>query len=166
MRRAVPALLLLAILSCRSGTHDGLLRPRAAAAAEVPALPLATFTRKKLDARFFTEGAGVGDFNHDGTPDVAAGPFWFAGPSFEERHEIYPPKPFDPRGYSDNFFCWGHDLSGDGWDDILVYGFPGQDASWFENPRDSGGQWTRHKVMASVNNETPTWADIDGYGTP
>ena len=166
MRRAVPALLLLAILSCRSGTHDGLLRPRAAAAAEVPALPLATFTRKKLDARFFTEGAGVGDFNHDGTPDVAAGPFWFAGPSFEERHEIYPPKPFDPRGYSDNFFCWGHDLSGDGWDDILVYGFPGQDASWFENPRDSGGQWTRHKVLASVDNESPTWADIDGDGTP
>jgi hypothetical protein len=34
------------------------------------------------DERFFAEGAGVGDFNRDGVPDIVAGPFWFAGPAF------------------------------------------------------------------------------------
>lgn len=166
-RAAVPAILLFTILSCRQGAHDGLLRPSSAAAADVAAaMPLATFERKKLDDRFFAEGAGIGDFNHDGLPDVAAGPFWFAGPTFESRHEFLPPKPFDPRGYSDNFFSWGHDFNGDGWDDILVYGFPGQDASWFENPRGAEGHWKRHRVLASVDNESPTFADIDADGIP
>ena len=166
-RAAFPAILLLTILSCRQGTHDGLLHPSTAAAADVSATaPLVTFERRKLDGRFFAEGAGIGDFNHDGLPDVAAGPFWFAGPSFESRHEFLPPKPFDPRGYSDNFFSWGHDFNADGWDDILVYGFPGQDASWFENPQGAEGHWRRHRVLESVDNESPTFADIDADGIP
>ena len=166
-RAAFPAILLLTILSCRQGTHDGLLHPSTAAAADVSATaPLVTFERRKLDGRFFAEGAGIGDFNHDGLPDVAAGPFWFAGPSFESRHEFLPPKPFDPRGYSDNFFSWGHDFNADGWDDILVYGFPGQDASWFENPQGAEGHWKRHRVLESVDNESPTFADIDADGIP
>ena len=45
--------------------------------------PLVSFTKHRLDERFFAEGAGVGDFNNDGTPDVVAGPFWFAGPDFK-----------------------------------------------------------------------------------
>ena len=131
-------------------------------AADEATLPLVTHASQKLDGQFVAEGAGVGDFNKDGVPDIAAGPWWFAGPSFAERHEIYPPKPFDPRGYSDNFFCWGHDFNADGWDDVLVYGFPGQDASWFENPQGREGPWPRHRVLAQVDNESPTFADIDG----
>jgi hypothetical protein len=165
-RLAAIAILLLAILSCRRGTHDGLLRPAAADDAVGTLLPLVSYSTRKLDGRFFAEGAGVGDFNKDGIPDIAAGPWWFAGPTFETRYEIFPPKPFDPRGYSDNFFCWGHDFNGDGWDDILVYGFPGQDASWFENPQGKEGPWQRHRVLASVDNESPTFADIDGDGVP
>ncbi|MFM7250951.1 MAG: FG-GAP repeat domain-containing protein, partial [Planctomycetaceae bacterium] len=137
------------------------------ASADDPALlPLPSFTRHALDGRFFAEGAGVGDFNHDGVPDVAAGPFWFAGPDFQERHEFAPPKPFDPRGYSDNFFAWSHDFNSDGWDDILVYGFPGQDASGFENPRGAEGHWQRHRVLPQVDNESPAWTDLDGDGSP
>jgi len=139
---------------------------RPASADDSSLLPLPSFTRHALDGRFFAEGAGVGDFNHDGVPDVAAGPFWFAGPAFEERHEFAPPKPFDPRGYSDNFFAWSHDFNRDGWDDILVYGFPGQDASWFENPRGAEGHWQRHRVLPQVDNESPAWTDLDGDGSP
>jgi hypothetical protein len=165
-RLAGIALLLLAMLSCRRGAQDGLLRTAAGADAAATSLPLVTYAGQKLDGRFVAEGAGVGDFNKDGLPDIAAGPWWFAGPAFAERHEIYPPKPFDPRGYSDNFFSWSHDFNGDGWDDVLVYGFPGQDASWFENPQEADGHWKRHKVLAQVDNESPTFADIDGDGTP
>ena len=32
-----------------------------------------------------------------------AGPFWYEGPDYEDRHEFYPERPFDPRKYSDNF---------------------------------------------------------------
>ena len=31
-----------------------------------------------------------------------------------------------PKSYSDYFFALVHDFSGDGWDDVLVVGFPGQ----------------------------------------
>ena len=128
--------------------------------------PLVTFSKQRLDDRFFAEGAGVGDFNKDGVPDLVAGPFWFAGPTFSERHAFYEPKSFDPHRYSDNFFAWSHDFNGDGWHDILVYGFPGNDASWFENPRGQEGHWRRHVVLPQVDNESPTFADIDGDGKP
>lgn len=141
--------------------------------------PLVSFTKHRLDERFFAEGAGVGDFNNDGTPDVVAGPFWFAGPDFKERHEYYPPKPFDPHGYSDNFFAFSHDFNADGWDDILIYGFPGNAASWFENPGRAAVEpkaaaaeaaapaaWKRHVALAQVDNESPAFTDIDGDGRP
>jgi hypothetical protein len=47
--------------------------------------PLVTFSKQRLDDRFFAEGAGVGDFNKDGVPDLVAGPFWFAGPMAARR---------------------------------------------------------------------------------
>ena len=40
--------------------------------------------------------------------------------------------------YSDNFFAWPYDFNKDGWNDILIVGFPGKDTSWFENPRGDG----------------------------
>jgi hypothetical protein len=123
------------------------------AAAAADTRPLVSFARQRLDERFFAEGAAVGDFNADGVPDVAAGPFWFAGPAFTERHAFAEPKAFDPRNYSDNFFAWSRDFNADGWDDILVYGFPGTDASWFENPRGAVGTWRRHVVLSQVDNE-------------
>lgn len=127
---------------------------------------LRTFERHHLDKAFFSEGAAVGDFNRDGHRDVAVGPQWYAGPDFKERHSFAPPKPFDPHGYSDNFFAFGHDINGDGWDDILVLGFPGQDASWYENPQGKAGMWARNKVFDVVDNESPTWGDLTGDGKP
>ena len=54
--------------------------------------------------------------------------------------------PFDPHGYSDNFFAFADDISGGGWTDLLVYGFPGKDASWFENSRGVDRFWPRRDV--------------------
>ena len=127
---------------------------------------LRTFKKQQLSDQFFAEGASFGDFNKDGKQDLVAGPFWFEGPTFETKHEYYPPKPFDPKGYSDNFFAFTRDFNGDGWTDILIYGFPGQDASWFENPQGKEGPWKRNLVVPSVDNESPTWLDITGDGQP
>ncbi|HTD65647.1 MAG TPA: VCBS repeat-containing protein [Candidatus Limnocylindria bacterium] len=149
-----------------------------------------TWKKIQLSDQFWSEGANIGDFNHDSKMDVVSGPYWWAGPDFHVRHEYYPATKNFSLGkvsniqvpgfegalghnntYSDNFFAFTADFNKDGWDDILVYGFPGKDASWYENPKggkNAGGSehWTRHKVLDVVDNESPTWGDITGDGKP
>ena len=124
------------------------------------------FRRIELTTEFYCEGATYGDFDRDGDTDVAAGPYWYEGPSFTASHELYPPQPFDPKGYSDCFFLFSRDFDGNGWTDILRVGFPGADASWFENPGPAGGHWLRHMVLSVVDTESPDFTDIDGDGRP
>ena len=129
---------------------------------------LRTFKKTVLGERFFAEGATYGDLNNDGKADLIGGPYWWEGPDFKKQHEFYPAKPFDPKGYSDNFFAFVYDFNGDKWNDILIYGFPGKDASWFQNPGKDGGDghWKRHVVFDQVDNESPTWGDLTGDGKP
>src|SRR5205809_307621 len=68
--------------------------------------------------------------------------------------------------YSENFLTFTYDFNGDGWPDVLVYGFPGKDASWFENPKGRDGHWQRHYIFDVVDNESPGFADINGDGKP
>lgn len=124
------------------------------------------FERITLDSKFFAEGATFGDLNGDGHADLIAGPWWYQGPNFEQRQAFYPPKTFDPAGYSDNFFAFVHDFNLDGHNDILIIGFPGKDASWFQNPGKAVGDWTRHRVLDNVDNESPTFTDLTGDGEP
>ena len=107
------------------------------------------FERRALTDDYFSEGASLGDLNQDGKPDVVHGPFWWEGPEVSQRHEIYPSKPQNRRGYSDNFFSWVYDFNGDGWNDVLTAGLPGTPGFIFENPgRDKLDQhWTKHKVF-------------------
>jgi hypothetical protein len=124
------------------------------------------FARVSLSDRFFAEGSNVGDLNRDGAPDIVAGPYWYEGPEFSRRHELYPPREFDPEEYSDNFFAHVYDFNRDGWNDVLVIGFPGEEASWYENPRGTEGHWKRHLVYQGVGNESPAWVDLTGDGRP
>jgi putative membrane-bound dehydrogenase-like protein len=127
---------------------------------------LHVFERQHLSDVFLCEGATFGDVSGDGVSDIVAGPYWYPGPDFNARQEYYAPKPFDVKGYSDNFFAYLHDLSGDGALDIVIIGFPGQEASWFENPRGAPGHWRRHLAFAAVDNESPTFGDLTGDGRP
>lgn len=124
------------------------------------------FRKVQLSSEFYAEGANVGDFNNDDVVDVASGPYWYEGPAFETRHEIYTPQAFDPEEYSDAFFVFTHDFNGDDWDDILIVGHPGTPAYWYQNPRGEDGHWPRHVVHDWVGNESPTLADITGDGSP
>ena len=124
------------------------------------------FHKISLTDHFFSEGAAFGDFNHDGRMDAVAGPYWFEGPDFTHRHELYPAASFDPLQYSDNFLTFVHDFNADGWPDVLVIGFPGKDASWWENPRSNDGKWVRHLVFDGVDCESPTFVDLLGDHQP
>ncbi|WP_428305967.1 PVC-type heme-binding CxxCH protein [Lacipirellula sp.] len=125
-----------------------------------------SFKKEQLSKEFYGEGANFGDFNHDGVNDIVSGPYWYEGPKFLKRHEYYPAKPFDIAGYSENFFAFTHDFNGDGWDDILIIGFPGAETSWFENPQGKEGPWKRHIALAVTDNESPTFTDVTGDGVP
>jgi hypothetical protein len=128
--------------------------------------PLPTFKKVALSTKFFCEGANCGDFNNDGKLDVVAGPYWYEGPDFQKKHEIYPAETFDPHGYSKNFLTFTGDFNGDGWLDVLYVPFPGADAYWYENPGRSGGPWKKHLALHDCGNESPAWADINGDGRP
>ncbi|HEX6927396.1 MAG TPA: FG-GAP-like repeat-containing protein [Longimicrobiaceae bacterium] len=137
------------------------------ATATNPEPALHSFRKIVLSETFYAEGATYGDLNRDGVMDIVAGPYWYAGPEFTERHEYYPPKPFDPEGYSDNFFAHVYDFDDDGWNDIFIIGFPGEEASWYRNPGEAGeGHWERHLVFQGVDNESPAWLDLTGDGRP
>jgi len=148
-----------------------------------------SFSRKHILDDFWAEGATSGDFNHDGIPDVAYGPWWFEGPDYSKKHEYYPASatwkrvkpdasPETPpetlpgfmgakspkNGYSDNFLAFTDDFNGDGWDDILVIGFPGKETFWYENPKGADGPWKKHLIMASVDNESPMYTTVTTDG--
>jgi hypothetical protein len=148
---------------------------------------LHTFKRIQLSDQFWGEGATFGDLNRDGVNDIISGPWWWEGPEFKKRREYYPATTtfklklgpmtevevpgFEgtlgkENKYSDNFFAWVLDFNKDGWNDILIIGFPGKDTSWFENPKGKDGHWVRHKIFDQTDNESPTFADLTGDGQP
>ena len=127
---------------------------------------LHSFQRQTLSTEYFCEGAGFGDVSHDGKPDIVAGPYWYAGPDFKTKHEIYPPKPQNRNRYADNFFSFVYDFNGDGWGDVLRVGFPGTPALVFENPKGAKGHWKRHQVFDWVSNESPTLTNLVGDARP
>jgi FG-GAP-like repeat/FG-GAP repeat len=128
--------------------------------------PWPTFKTLQLTDKFYCEGAYYADFNKDGHLDVVSGPYWYEGPDFQKKHEIYPPKAFDPKEYSDVFGTFAGDFNGDGWPDVLYVPFPGGDAYWFENPAGKERPWKKHLALKDVGNESPMWADINGDGRP
>ncbi len=146
-----------------------------------------TFKKVQCTDQFWAEGAHIGDFNHDGKMDVVSGPFWYEGPDFKKRHEYAPAeasfKLKKPDGteetipgfegglgthnaYSKCFLVYTYDFNGDGWTDILVYGFPGEEVAWYENPKGRDGHWQRHVVFDVLDNESPGFADINGDDKP
>ena len=127
------------------------------------------FKRIEVTDVFWSEGAHYGDFNHDGQMDICAGPFWYAGPDFKQRHKYtsLPEKPYDgEKGYSDYFLSYCYDFDGDDWMDILVYFWPGKETAWFRNPQNRAIPWEKHVLFDVTDGESPGLADMNGDGKP
>ena len=148
---------------------------------------LHNFKKVRVTDQFWAEGAAIGDFNHDGKMDVVSGAYWYEGPDFKKRREIYPANATFKRkkadgmeqtmpgfegalgvknAYSDCFLTFAYDFNDDGWTDVLVYGYPGKEAAWHENPQGRPGHWQRHVIFDVLDNESPGFTDITGDGKP
>lgn len=124
------------------------------------------FERVVLSENFDSEGATVADIDGDQKLDVISGPYWYRGPTFEQRTAYAPVKEYSIRHYSDHFFCFASDFDEDGDVDILSVPMPGRDALWYENPgeTDRPGPWKHHTAFEAVDNESPVLADLTGDG--
>lgn len=124
------------------------------------------YNTTQLSDQFYCEGAHFGDFNKDGKMDIVSGPYWYEGPDFKAKHQLYTPKPYNPEGYSENFLTYAYDLNGDGYADVLQIGFPAKETFWYENPAGKGDQWKKHLAFDSVGGESPMFEDVTGDGKP
>ena len=159
-----------------------------------PAMPahpeVLRFQKVQISEYFWSEGTAIADINRDEHIDIVAGPFWYQGPEFKVRHEIFSATQTFKRqradgteetvegfegalgthnAYSNAFFEFVYDFNHDGWPDVLVIGFPGEEAVWYENPKPVAGpdrHWQRHVVIEGVTNESPAFVDLLATGTP
>ncbi len=130
-----------------------------------PSCAAPSFEKLKVDGSFYAEGAAIADFDGDGKMDLAAGPRVFAGPDFKKNRVYRSPHAFDRLSYSNNFLTYTDDFNRDGRPDILVVGWPGKEAFWYENPGAApSGDWPQHLVHFNVDTESPGFADVDGDG--
>jgi len=146
---------------------------------------LPTFRKIQLTDQFWSEGADFADFNHDGHMDIVSGPFWYEGPDFKTRHAYCPAQQsfratnaagevatisgFEGglgvnNAYSQDFLTFTSDINGDGWADIVIVGFPGEQTFWYENPQNKEGFWQRHTIIDSTDDESPVFGDLLGHG--
>ena len=114
-----------------------------------------TFKRTVLDTVFRSEGVAVGDFDHDGKKDIAAGAVWYSAPDWKMQLTGEKAPEYDPLNYSHAFQTFADDLNGDGWVDVIVVDWPGAMTYWLENPQGKASIWKllRNKhflVMALV----------------
>jgi hypothetical protein len=130
-----------------------------------PSEPLPTWKKIVVDRAFRSEGVAIADVNRDGKMDVLVGDLWYEAPNWKP-HPIRKVGDYGDglRGYSECMLCFTEDLNGDGWPDLIVIGFPGKPAYWYENPKGGDGMWTQHEIWHSACNETPQFVDLFGSG--
>jgi hypothetical protein len=156
--------------------------------------PNLTYTKITIHNRFLAESVAVGDYNHDGVLDIAAGRRWYAGPFmpgyntamgehfYRDGHEDLPVTGAAIEintGVSDSWAAYNYDINGDGWDDIIQITasdigpmLPGQTpipfgtGNWYQNPKGGAGNWPKFQISSDMKGEHKAFADMTGDGKP
>ena len=126
------------------------------------------FRLQRLHEFYYGWGAAAGDFNRDGVLDVAAGPYFYLGPTYAKFREIYLAQTVNPSSQypGDCMQNFAGDVTGDQWDDVLCMGAIGQPLHLYVNPRNERRRWDRFDVVPQVQKEVSLMKDLDGDGRP
>jgi hypothetical protein len=123
------------------------------------------FRMQQLNDFFYSWGATVGDLNHDGIPDVIAGPFYFLGPDYTVRHEFTAARSYSAsNNFPEGMVYFAYDFTGDGWDDIICV--DSRPIYLYVNPKGESRRWDRYNVVPNATSEIEVFRDIDGDGKP
>lgn len=123
------------------------------------------FRMQQLSDFFYSWGATSGDINHDGVPDVIAGPFYFLGPDYTERHEFTAARSYSAsNNFPEGMVYFSYDYTGDGWPDIICV--DSRPIFLYVNPKGESRRWDRYNVVPSAASEIEVFRDIDGDGKP
>jgi hypothetical protein len=123
------------------------------------------FRMQQLSDFFYSWGATAGDINHDGIPDVVAGPFYFLGPDYTERHEFTAARSYSAsNNFPEGMVYFAYDFTGDGWADIICV--DSRPIYLYVNPKGESRRWDRYNVVPSATSEIEVFRDIDGDGKP
>ena len=124
------------------------------------------FRMQRINDFYYSWCAAVADFNHDGIPDVVAGPFYYLGPDFTQRREFMPSRTYNvSTEYAPDMVDFAYDFTGDGWPDILV-STQSRAMSLYVNPKGESRRWDHTLVVPNVNSEIVVLHDMDGDGMP
>lgn len=129
--------------------------------------PQVTFLSHRLGTDH-AEGVTTLDMNGDGHPDILSGAYWYENPGPNggewKRHQ------YREAGIVGEFVSdcgeWTIDVNHDGAPDVVTAGWQTNGIWWYENPKQLGAQWQKHKIIDSYDTEGGVMADINGDGIP
>ena len=108
-----------------------------------------------------SETVAVADVNKDGHLDIISGDNWYEAPAWKKHHirDIN-----FSSNYVDNFSDLPVDVDGDGFVDIVQFGYFSRNIVWLKNPGKSGGDWKLTEIDASGPTEFAFLVDLNNDG--
>ncbi len=107
------------------------------------------------------ETAAFAGVNNDRRLDIISGDAWYEAPTWK-RHAI---RELGWNGqYVDNFSDLPIDVDGDGFIDVVQFGYFSNNVVWARNPGKGAGAWTTTEIFAGFPTEFAQLVDLDNDG--
>ena len=108
-----------------------------------------------------SETAAFADLNNDRRLDIVSGDAWYEAPAWT-KHTI---RDINWNGqYVDNFTDLPIDVDGDGFVDVVQFGYFANNIVWMKNPGKAGGAWTVTEIDKGFPTEFALLVDLDNDG--
>ena len=126
------------------------------------------FTAQQISNHYYGWSVAGADFNHDGSIDLASGPYYYLGPNFTERRIFRVGRMYNPSTeYAPDMVNLSADFTGDGWPDILASEMTGgRPMDLYVNPRGEPRRWDKFRVLPTISTEIVLLEDLDKDGKP
>ncbi len=123
--------------------------------------PDVSFTIRMIDSGA-SETAAFVDINNDGRLDIVSSEFWYQAPNWE-KHKI---RDINWNGqYVDNFSDLPIDVDGDGFTDVVQFGYFSNNIVWLKNPaKGAQGTWKSAEIFSGFPTEFAQLVDLDNDG--